>query len=66
MNVPRFIRRWFRAPYDGMRHYGTVEAVASAALWLASDECQWVTGHILNVDGGYGAAGLAYDPQEIR
>lgn len=47
-------------------HYGTVEAVASAALWLASDECQWVTGHILNVDGGYGAAGLAYDPQEIR
>ena len=47
-------------------HYGTVEAVANAALWLASDECQWVTGHILNVDGGYGAAGLAYDPQEIR
>jgi protein tyrosine/serine phosphatase len=25
MNVPRFIRRWFRAPYDGMRHYATVE-----------------------------------------
>jgi 3-oxoacyl-[acyl-carrier protein] reductase len=47
-------------------HYGTVEAVANAALWLSSDECQWVTGHILNVDGGYGAAGLAYDPQEIR
>ena len=46
--------------------YGTVEAVANAALYLASDECQWVTGHILNVDGGYGAAGLAYDPAEIR
>jgi 3-oxoacyl-[acyl-carrier protein] reductase len=46
--------------------YGTVEAVANAALYLASDECQWVTGHILNVDGGYGAAGLAYDPGEIR
>jgi len=25
VNVPRFIRRWFRAPYDGMRHYGVVE-----------------------------------------
>lgn len=25
MNVPRFIRRWFRAPYDGLRHYGVVE-----------------------------------------
>jgi protein tyrosine/serine phosphatase len=24
VNVPRFIRRWFRAPYDGLRHYGVV------------------------------------------
>ena len=47
------------------RSYGTVEAVAGAALYLASDECAWVTGHVLNVDGGYGAAGLAYDPKEI-
>ena len=48
-----------------MHCYGTVDAVANAALYLASDECSWVTGHILNVDGGYGAAGLAYDPAEI-
>ena len=46
--------------------YGNVDAVANAALYLASDECDWVTGHILNVDGGYGAAGLSYDPTEIR
>ncbi|MEZ5853434.1 MAG: glucose 1-dehydrogenase [Hyphomicrobiaceae bacterium] len=46
--------------------YGTPEAVANAALYLASDECQWVTGHVLNVDGGYGGAGLSYDPQEVR
>ena len=26
MNVPRFIRRWFRAPYDGLRHHGVVHA----------------------------------------
>ena len=44
--------------------YGTVEAVANAALYLASDESAWVTGHVLNVDGGFGAAGLAYDPAE--
>jgi protein tyrosine/serine phosphatase len=25
MNVPRFIRRLFRAPYDGLRHFGVVE-----------------------------------------
>jgi protein tyrosine/serine phosphatase len=24
VNVPRFIRRLFRAPYDGLRHYGVV------------------------------------------
>ncbi|MEZ5849075.1 MAG: SDR family NAD(P)-dependent oxidoreductase [Hyphomicrobiaceae bacterium] len=46
--------------------YGHVDAVANAALYLASDECQWVTGTILNVDGGYGGAGLSYDPDEIR
>jgi NAD(P)-dependent dehydrogenase (short-subunit alcohol dehydrogenase family) len=45
--------------------YGTVEAVANAALFLASDECEWMTGHIMNVDGGYAASGLAYDPNEV-
>jgi len=25
VNVPRFIRRWFRAPYDGLRHHAAVE-----------------------------------------
>ena len=25
MNVPRFLRRLFRQPYDGLRHFGVVE-----------------------------------------
>lgn len=25
MNVPRFLRRLFRTPYDGLRHFGVVE-----------------------------------------
>lgn len=45
--------------------YGTVDAVADAALFLASDDCKWTTGALLNVDGGYGAAGLSYDPGEV-
>ena len=45
--------------------YGTVGSVANAALFLASDECEWITGHVLNVDGGYGGAGLSYDSAEI-
>lgn len=24
MNIPRFIRRWFRSPYDGLEHLGVV------------------------------------------
>ena len=45
--------------------YGTTDAVADAALFLASEECRWTTGAVLNVDGGYGAAGLSYDPAEV-
>ena len=45
--------------------YGSADAVAGAALFLASDECEWTTGTVLNVDGGYSAAGLNYDPSEI-
>lgn len=45
--------------------YGEAGAVAGAALFLASDDCEWMTGHVLNVDGGYRAAGLSYDPSEI-
>jgi len=30
VNVPRFLRRLFRAPYDGLRHYGVV---AEGALY---------------------------------
>jgi NAD(P)-dependent dehydrogenase (short-subunit alcohol dehydrogenase family) len=45
--------------------YGHADAVAGAALFLASDDCGWINRHILNVDGGYCAAGLAYDLAEV-
>jgi 3-oxoacyl-[acyl-carrier protein] reductase len=40
------------------RRYGSELDIAQAALYLASDESGYVTGHTLNVDGGFGAAGL--------
>jgi NAD(P)-dependent dehydrogenase (short-subunit alcohol dehydrogenase family) len=34
---------------------GSAEEVAQAAVWLCSDEARYIHGHLLAVDGGYGA-----------
>lgn len=38
------------------RRIGAPEEAAAAALWLASDDASYVTGHSLIVDGGWSAA----------
>ena len=48
-------RRVERIP---MGRFGEPEEVAQAALFLASDDASYVTGHTLAVDGGYLAGGL--------
>lgn len=40
-----------------MGRYARAEEVASAAIYLASDESSYVTGSEVTVDGGYGSAG---------
>lgn len=52
-----------RAAYHRLvpqERYGSVEDIANAAVFLASDASGYVTGHTLNVDGGFGAAGLMF------
>jgi NAD(P)-dependent dehydrogenase (short-subunit alcohol dehydrogenase family) len=39
-----------------LKRLGRAEEVANAVIWLASDQASFVTGHILEVDGGFGAS----------
>jgi NAD(P)-dependent dehydrogenase (short-subunit alcohol dehydrogenase family) len=47
-----------------LRDYGTKDDIADACLWLASDAAAYVTGSIIDVDGGsgYDASGDALNP----
>ena len=38
--------------------YGEEHEIADAVVFLASEESTWIVGHTLNVDGGFGSAGL--------
>ncbi len=40
--------------------------IAAAAVFLASDDCTMTTGHVLNVDGGFNAAGIIFEPPAHR
>ena len=41
-----------------MQRRGTPKEVVAAAMYLASEAASYLTGHILNVDGGFCAAGI--------
>jgi NAD(P)-dependent dehydrogenase (short-subunit alcohol dehydrogenase family) len=47
-----------------MQRFGSNEEVADTVLFLASSESSYMTGHVLNVDGGMTAAGLMLMPDE--
>jgi NAD(P)-dependent dehydrogenase (short-subunit alcohol dehydrogenase family) len=48
-----------------LKRYGTGEEMAAAALFLACGESSFITGTILNVDGGFQSAGLIFQQEKI-
>lgn len=37
---------------DALKRIGTAEETAAAAVWLASDDCKYITGTSVLIDGG--------------
>lgn len=50
---------WYRAL--PIKRYAKPQEVAYATLFLASDGARYITGHVLNVDGGFDATGLLFE-----
>jgi len=52
------------APWDSvmmrmpLKRWGDPSEIAAAAVFLASDECSFTTGHVLSADGGFTVAGI--------
>lgn len=44
-----------------LKRYATPAEIAGAVSFLCSHDAAFVTGHVLNVDGGFAAAGVLYD-----
>jgi 3-oxoacyl-[acyl-carrier protein] reductase len=47
-----------------LKRYADAVDIARGIGFLCSEDAGFVTGHVLNVDGGFAAAGVLYDPAE--
>jgi 3-oxoacyl-[acyl-carrier protein] reductase len=47
-----------------VKRYGSPADIAGAVAFLCSEDCDFIAGQILNVDGGFASSGVMYDPAE--
>lgn len=59
------VTRQFLTAIQPIPRAGSGDDIASAALYLASDDAQWVTGTAMVVDGGFVARGNALGQQSL-
>ncbi len=45
-----FLQSWTK--HDEMQDWGEPDDVARLVTWLASDDARWITGQVLNSNGG--------------
>ncbi|MGH9732601.1 MAG: SDR family oxidoreductase, partial [Candidatus Acidiferrales bacterium] len=48
------IRQWHQSGWTPMRRLGTPADIGNAVSLLCSPEASWITGQLINVDGGAG------------
>jgi 3-oxoacyl-[acyl-carrier protein] reductase len=49
-----------------LKRYAQPDEIAAAVAFLASADAGHITGHVLNVDGGFAAAGVLFDASDER
>ncbi len=49
-----------------LKRYALPDDIAAAVAFLASRDASHITGHVLNVDGGFTSTGVLFDPADER
>ena len=49
-----------------LKRFTERKSIASAATFLTSEECDFITGHTLNIDGGFLAGGINFPKKDLK
>jgi NAD(P)-dependent dehydrogenase (short-subunit alcohol dehydrogenase family) len=61
--VQELMRKWHGSGWTPMRRLGTPADIGNAAALLCSEEAGWITGQVIDVDGGASLMNPAVPPE---